>query len=204
MPKSQGRLIIFDGIDGTGKTTQIGLAQKVIEKTSTEVISIRYLGGTPIGEAIRQVYLSSIERPPQTTVYMAAAIQAALIPHIDHEKSDGKIILLDRGPLSLAAYQIIGDNMDKSFSTYADEGIRLLAPDLIILYDLDPKTALERKQTVKKDYFESKPIEYFDRVRQAYLDVSKLYSNVVLISASGNIENVHEETIKAISKVLAS
>jgi len=202
MPKLPGRLIIFDGIDGTGKTTQIELAQKELSNSQSGVISIRYLGSTPIGEALREVYLSRLERPPATSVYISAAIQAALIKRIEQEKSEGKLILMDRGPLSLAAYQIHGDNMDKSFYAYVEGGMRLLSPDLIILYDLDVKTALNRKQGHKKDYFESKPPDYFNRVRQTYLDEAKRYSNIAQIDASNVIDIVHEKTMQAISKVL--
>src|SRR4051794_4239442 len=92
-----GLVIIFEGIDGVGKTTQLNLVREELEAEGWAVYGTRNLGGTPIGEELRKTLLSSLERPETTNVYISAAIQEALVAAINGQREAGKIILLDRG-----------------------------------------------------------------------------------------------------------
>src|ERR1039458_4190816 len=111
---SGGFLIIFDGIDGVGKTTQLNLADQSLKAEGWPVSISRNLGGSPIGEALREVLLKPIDRPPTTDLHVSVAIQEALVPAIVTERQAGRLILMDRGPLSLAAYQIYGSGVDEA------------------------------------------------------------------------------------------
>src|SRR5438270_2506303 len=104
---SGGSIIIFDGIDGVGKSTQLKLAEEVLTQNGWSTKTARNLGGTPIGEELRKVIKSDIPRPPETNLYISAAIQEALIQSMAEDRQQGKLILMDRGPLSLAAYEIL-------------------------------------------------------------------------------------------------
>src|ERR1700679_687500 len=111
---SGGLLIMFEGIDGVGKTTQLNMVKEALGQQNWLISTARSPGGTPIGEDLRSVMLESHPRPPMTDLYIAAAIQEALIARTDEERADGPIMLHDRGPLSIAAYQIYGSGVDSA------------------------------------------------------------------------------------------
>ncbi len=200
-----GLVIMFEGIDGTGKTTQLNLAKEALEKAGWPVLATRNLGGTPIGEALRDVIMSPLERPPMTDFYTSLAIQEPLLDLIDTARSQGKIILMDRGPLSLAAYQIYGAGVDESIGwQHVGNGMDRIKPDAVILYDMDPGPALERnrKHPEKASYFESKPPEYFQKVAEGFRAAGTRYS-VTAIDAAQSIDDVQMQTLAAISGLLA-
>lgn len=199
-----GLLVMFEGIDGSGKTTQIQLSEQKLQSSDWSITTTRSLGGTPIGEALRTVMLQSISRPAMTDLYISLAIQEALIESIATARTRGSIILLDRGPLSIAAYQIYGSYINESIGwRYADNQMKRLAPDLVIVYVCDPKQALERarRKSGTGDYFENMPLDYFERVARGYQAASKRYESVV-IDASQSIDAVRTQTMQHIDKLL--
>jgi dTMP kinase len=203
-PLPHGLVIMFEGIDGTGKTTQLSLVQKALEQAGWPVLSTRNLGGTPIGEALREVILSPVERPPMTDFYTSLAIQEPLLNMIDAARKEGKIILMDRGPLSLAAYQVYGsDILEVDGWHYVASGMERLQPEAVILYDIAViETALGRKHSEKPDYFESKSQNYFQRVAKGYHIAAQRYPVVTTIDADQSIDAVQEQTMAVIIQLL--
>jgi dTMP kinase len=202
---SNGALIIFDGIDGGGKTTQIQLVQEQLEKAGHKVMSLRNPGGTPIGEALRQVFLSPVERPPTTDLYMSVAIQESLIEEVSDLRRRGYIVLMDRGPFSIAAYQVYGSGIDPGLGwKHVGMGMNKLSPEATILYVANVKLVLSRAKNKPNagDYFESKPIDYFNRVAEGYKQAAKRYDNVEVINASDSLETVNKATMAVINQVL--
>jgi dTMP kinase len=196
---------MFEGIDGAGKTTQINIARNALLAAGWPVHCTRNLGGTPIGEALREVVLSPLQRPPLTDLYASVAIQEALVVSIDDARQAGKIILMDRGPLSLAAYQIYGTGVDEALGwRYVDSGMERLKPETIILYESDVAMATERTKQMKDkaDYFESQPLSYFKRVANGYKAAGQRYPMEV-IDASQSIDVIHELTMEVIRQTLA-
>jgi dTMP kinase len=140
-----GLLIVFEGIDGVGKTTQIELTRQALAEQGWAVEIRRNLGGTPIGEALREVIKSPLERPGLTNLYISAAIQEALIEAVQKDRAAGKLILMDRGPISLAAYAVYGDGLDPEYGwPYVERGMQLLKPELTIIYQADVDLALKQ------------------------------------------------------------
>lgn len=204
-PLPAGLVIIFEGVDGVGKTTQLELARKTLEGAGWPVMATRNLGGTPIGEALREVMMSPLERPPLTDFYMSLAIQEPLIDVIDAARKEGKVILMDRGPLSLAAYQIYGGGVDETLGwPHVDKAVGRIKPDAIILYDMEPRAALgrNREHPEKASYFESKPADYFSRVASGFREAAGRYPAEV-IDASRPIGEVHERTMSVIQHLFA-
>ncbi len=200
-----GLLIAFDGIDGCGKTTQLNLVAKELSTQNYQVYKTRNLGGSPIGEELRSALLKTVSRPPLTDLYVSAAIQEALIEPINNERAKGSIILLDRSPLSLVAYQSFGSGVSEELGwKFADSGIEKLNPDLIFVYDIDPNVAIERARNHSgaADYFEEKPIEYFDKVSNGFNSAAERYS-AVAIDANTTIENLYALTIGKVNELLA-
>lgn len=203
-----GLLVIFEGIDGVGKTTQLELAHDALQAEGWFTYETRNLGGTPIGEALRDVMKSPLPRPPQTNLYLSLAIQEALISTLQAERAKGKIILLDRGPLSLAAYGIYGGGLDELLGWhYVEAGMEQMNPDLTILYRTDVKTALARlqKKPDKGDYFENQPLSYFEQVNRGYEIAAKRYEQqTAAVDAGQPIEVVHEATMALIRRALSA
>jgi dTMP kinase len=201
-----GLLIIFEGIDGAGKTTQVELSREALESEGRPVQTSRNLGGTPIGEALRQVILSPLERPSPTNLYISVAIQEALIDAIDSARGRSKIILMDRGPLSLAAYEIYGGGLDAPLGwPHVDDGMDRLRPELVIFYKADVVTALQQasQKRHRADYFESQPPSYFERVAKGYEAAAKRYTKqVVTVDGGQSIEAVQAETMRLIRQAL--
>jgi len=200
-----GLLIIFEGIDGVGKTTQIELVRQKLAAEGWPVEVKRNLGGTPIGEALREVIKSPLERPGLTNLYISAAIQEALVEAINRDRADGKLVLMDRGPMSLAAYAVYGDGLAENFGwPYVERGIQQLRPDLTIIYQADIDMALDhaRQKPDQADYFESKPRDYFERVAQGYVEAAKRYPNSVVIDANRSIDAVQTDTMRRIRTLL--
>jgi len=208
-PSKGGLLIVFDGIDGAGKTTQLQLAQEALKSEGWPVYTTRNLGGTPIGEELRKIIKSPLERPESTNVYIAVAIQEALIEAIQAEKAKGQLILEDRGPLALAAYELYGSGLDKSLVwPHVERGMVELKPKLTIIYDVDVNAGLQRAKQksaqARADYFESKPHDYFERVAKGYQLMAKQCGDAaVVIDANQPIEAVRRATMRAIRRALA-
>lgn len=199
-----GLVVLFEGLDGSGKTTQLTMARQKLEIAGWPIMATRNLGGTPIGEALREVMLSATERPPMTDLYTSLAIQEALLEEIDNARNVGKIVLVDRGPLSLAAYQIYGRGIGEAGWHYVEGGMARFSPEATILYEIDAAAALARARHVgSSDYFESKPPKYFDEVARGY-SAAKSKFNVKSVDASLTVEQIHLETMTIIEHAIQS
>ncbi len=209
MPKLKtvpnGLLVFFEGIDGAGKTTQLKLLADQLKNDGWLVEHSRSHGGTPIGEALREVSLSHIERPVATDFYVSLAMHIALLEQVRSWREQGAIILIDRGPLSLVAYQIYGDGLSEQAAwPIVENDFRAFAPELVITYSAPVKTALTRAKVHKAaaaDYFENKPPGYFQRVQKGYLAASERLG-AQIINANRPIKAVQTETYATVQSVL--
>ena len=199
------RIVFFDGGDGTGKTTQIDLAKSVISKNGHSVYATRLMGGSDIGEALRTVMLSESKRPPETDMHMALATYYALY---DKLKSlhDVDIVLIDRSPLSIIAYQSYGSKIDLELAkTQVDIVFSKLQPDLIIVYDAEASSLQTRREHRNNhqdtDYFESKSIQFHQAVAEGYRIAAQDYG-AKLINANQSVDEIHEQTLKLIEPLL--
>lgn len=200
-----GRLVVFEGIDGVGKTTQLKLAEDRLTQQGYSVYATRNLGGSLIGEELRQIMLKPVERPPLSDLYISMAIQAALTEVIDGKRAENNIILLDRGPITMAAYHAYGGGLDKDMCwQYADIGMEALKPELVLYFTADLDTAIKRARLVsgKADYFESKPRTFFENVLSGYEEGRERYG-MVEVDANKTIESVNSFVMAEITSILS-
>lgn len=198
---TDGLIIMFDGPDGIGKTTQVELAQKELEATGYTVHRTRINGGTPIGEALRSVILSELPRDTETDLYIAMAMYNELAKNLQTQRKQGMVILVDRSPLSIVAYQSYGSGLELMQAYWAtDETLKYFSADLILTYHARPSTFLKRFAN-PPDYFQNKPPEYFERVAKGYVDAAAHY-NTPIINADDPIDIVHTETMRYIHVAL--
>ncbi len=165
--------ITFEGPEGSGKTTQIPQIQNFLLEAGYLVFSTREPGGTSIGNQIREVLLANknTEMHPRSEILLFQASRAQLVEQeIKPRLAQGEIVLCDRYADSTIAYQGYGHGVDleqlRSIVNFATSGLK---PDLTLLFDLDVKVGLARRQkdgdVNRLDAFE---LEFHQRVRNGY------------------------------------
>ncbi len=172
----KGRLITFEGIDGSGKSTQASLLAESLRLRGLTVHFLREPGGTAVGERIREVLLdrSHSEMTPfaELFLYLAARAQITgeiILPALDR----GEVVVMDRYLDSSVAYQGaargLGVDLVMGLNSVAAYG---LVPDRTYLVDCDPKTALSRTSATP-DRLESEGKAFMSKVREGFLSISR-------------------------------
>jgi dTMP kinase len=200
-----GKVIMFDGPNGVGKTTQMDLARTELERRGFTVFKTRVHGGTPIGEALRDASLSNVDRPPLTDLYISLAAHAALVEIVNQQRHNGFVTLIDRSPLSIIAYQVYGSGLDKDQTlTLVDKSMQDFNPDLVILYNAPRSVTKNRldNSNMPNDFFEDKPDDYQERIHEGYVFAAERYQ-AKAIDASVDIATIHRETMRLIDEVIA-
>lgn len=200
-----GLVVFFEGIDGVGKSTQLEMAAKSLRGDGWAVETTRAHGGTDIGEALREVSLSDMERPVGTDFGISVAIHEALAVKVDEWRRLERIVLIDRGPFSMVAYQMYGDGLELERGWQAVEhDLGLFSPELNLVYTAALSVAADRmhqRSGEKANYWESKPAGFFDLAQQGYMDAAERFGATV-IDAERSIDAVHDETMAAIQTAL--
>ncbi|MBT8200975.1 MAG: dTMP kinase [Acidimicrobiia bacterium] len=142
------RYIAFEGVDGAGKTTVAGRVADALRHDGFDVVMVREPGGTPIGEAVRQILLEAGESMvPRTEALLFAAARTQLAAEvIEPALAHGSFVLSDRTVYSSLAYQGGGRNLGvESVREPNVWGLGKVWPDLVIWLDVDPETGLFRE-----------------------------------------------------------
>jgi dTMP kinase len=169
-----GRLIAFEGVEGSGKSTQLELLRRVLESRGREVVVTREPGGTPAGEQVRSVLLDpEVELHPRAEALLFAAARAELVEAVIRPALErGAVVLCDRYLDSSLAYQGaargLGQGPVEEVNRFATGG---LLPDLVVLLDLDPASGLRRRAGAL-DRIEAQDLGFHRRVRQAFRDLA--------------------------------
>jgi dTMP kinase len=166
--------ITFEGLDGSGKTTQVELLKRALEADGHEVVATREPGGTELGEAVREVVLHRHEEiVPWAEAALFAAARAQLVERvIAPALARGATVLCDRYIDSSLAYQGAGYGNDmtelRTLQDFATAGLR---PDLTLLLDVPVEVGLERtRRRAEWNRFEdTEEVAFFEAVREAYL-----------------------------------
>ena len=167
-----GLLIVFEGAEGAGKTTQVSLLARRFEASGTGVLVLREPGGTALGDSLRHILLDapgSLEAPSEALLFMAS--RAELVRRrIDPALADGVIVLMDRFFLSTYAYQVAGRGLPeeevRAANSLATHG---LVPSLTMVVTVPAKEGLARAtQRGAHDRIERSGAEFHDRVEKAF------------------------------------
>jgi dTMP kinase len=176
-----GKLIVFEGVEGCGKTTQMQLCNQWLQSLSIPVVTTREPGGTQLGLHLRSLLLESskdkaISATTELLLYAADRcqhVEQELLPNL----KSGKIILCDRYIDSTIAYQGYGRNLDMNLihqlNSIATSGLK---SDLTLWLDLDVEQGMARKQKTgeKADRIEQEKIEFHRRVQKGYKEQAAL------------------------------
>ncbi|GAB7140915.1 dTMP kinase [Deferribacterales bacterium RsTz2092] len=191
--------ISIDGIDGTGKTTQLKRLADYLVASGCDVCLTREPGGTPAGVAIRSILLDKhSDISPTTELLLFCADRAEHQRKIADALGAGQVVLCDRFLSSTIAYQIYGRGFEKpEMLEYITKNTVTLFPDITIILDLPVDVSIKRSlarlnnigSSVSEGRFESESKAFFERVRAGFMDYAKKY-NAVVLDASGNEDDV--------------
>ncbi len=204
----KGKFIVIEGGDGSGKTTQIDLLKKSLQKAGMKVAYTREPGGTKLGEIIREILLHNkkVKLSPLTEAFLFNTSRATWIEKIVGPAiRKGEIVLTDRSYPSTYSYQGVAggvqiDQIDQLNKIAMSEYV----PDLIIIVDLDYKTAKDRREKgrLASDKIESRPESYQEKVYAGFRQFADKHANATLIDGRDSVENIHKKIIKKINNRL--
>jgi dTMP kinase len=201
--------ISFEGIEGSGKSTQIDLLESHLKELGYKVAKLREPGGTLMGEKIRDIFLqdTSEKVDPITEAFLLYASRKHLDQNFLREKiNQGYIVIADRYSDATVAYQCFGKGLEKDFIDLIHNSSNLLTPDLTFYMDISAEMSRERISYREMDRMESESVEFFDRVRQGYLQIaSENPERVISLDANKSINELKDEiATKTTEKLNAS
>jgi len=193
MPRSL--FISLDGLDGTGKSTQCRLLADWLRKQGQEVVECADPGGTPVGDAIRDLLLGrrhDMSLPCEAFLFMASRAQLTA-EVIRPALAAGRTVLADRYLLANVVYQGHAGGLDPDrlweIGRLATGG---LLPDLTFVLDLPVDVALSRR-TGPADRVESRDLAYHTRVREGFLAEAQRHPDIIqVVDAAQPVQKVHE------------
>ena len=172
-PKDRGWFLTLEGVEGTGKSTNLTFITDYLRNAGVDLIVTREPGGTPLGEEIRALLLSHRDEgmhPDTELLLMFAARAEHLRRKIQPALAAGQWVLSDRFTDATYAYQGGGRALDLQRIQILEEWTQgELRPDVTFLLDLDPEVGLARAAgRAELDRFEAEDLAFFHRVRHAY------------------------------------
>ena len=198
--------ISFEGIEGSGKSTQIELIEELIRAKGYQVKKLREPGTTELGEKIRNIFLEKTTETvdPITEAFLLYASRKHLDQNFLRQNlSDGAIVIADRYADATLAYQSYGKGLDHNFVKLIHDSSQLLSPDLTFYMDISAELSRERISDREMDRMESESIDFFKKVREGYLQIADDNpERVVVLDANKTIDELHESIKKIISNKL--
>jgi len=193
----RGRFITLEGIDGAGKSSHLAWLLDWLRRRGHEVVATREPGGTPLGEALRNIVLHQPMHLETEALIMFAARREHIESLIRPALHDGKWVVSDRFTDATFAYQGGGRGLARERIAVLAEWVHgNLQPDLTLLFDLPPHIAIQRLAGTGNapDRFEREQAAFFARVRDAYLDRARLDPlRVRVVDASGSPDQVKNQ-----------
>ncbi|MGM0367033.1 MAG: dTMP kinase [Actinomycetota bacterium] len=191
----KGLFITFEGLDGSGKTTQIKLLCSYLKGKGHDVISTIEPGGTEVGQKIRKILLNTegLNITPKAETFLFLASRAELVSKVINPAMDeGKIIICDRFFDSTIVYQGIARNLGKKkildMSLWATGS---LVPDITFLLSVRADEGEIRKKGMEADRMEKEESEFKKKVYEGYLELARDFpERFVVIDGEKDIESI--------------
>ncbi len=205
---TRGKFITLEGGEGVGKTTNLSFISSYLQNHGIDVIVTREPGGTRLAEKIRELLLDSNNESisESAELLLMFAARAQHIKHvIEPALSQGKWVLCDRFTDATYAYQGGGRNMNMSTLEWLENLVQgALRPDLTLLLDAPVEVGIARaRDRGQLDRFESEKIDFFERVRQAYLRQAELYpERIKLVKADQPLSDVQNKLIDVLRPLI--
>lgn len=202
---THGKFVSFEGIEGCGKTTQIGLLSEYLKKRSIAHTITREPGGTAVGEGIRKILLNSetihLTSASELLLFYASRsqnIQEKIKPALDRNE----MVICDRYYHASMAYQGYGRGIPLEFIQKLTSLVCYpFRPDVTFLLDIEPEVGLARARArnhgrpENEGRFEAEDLEFYNKVRDGYLELASADERIQLIYADRPIEAVHRHIL---------
>ena len=209
MQKNKGFFITIEGIEGVGKSTNINAIKGYLTQKKIDFIITREPGGTLLAEKIRDLLLEANNDEKLSELSELLLIFASRAQHLEKlikpALTKGKWVICDRFTDATYAYQGEGRGLDWGKISQLEELVQEhLRPDLTIILDLDPRLGLERaKGRGELDRFEQEKMEFFTKVRTAYLKIAAADpERCIVIDASSELAEVSAQLLTALDNKL--
>ena len=198
--------ITLEGIEGSGKSTNIRVINNYLNDKNINYINTREPGGSEVGDQLRNILLNTEKKlSNQTELLLMLAdrvnhIETLIQPNLEK----GITVISDRFMDSSYAYQGGGREMGLDTITKIIDGLNIIQPNLTLLFDLPVEMALERaRKRSKLDRFESEDYDFHQRIRETYLFLADEDSErIKIIDASKDIEEVESQVKKILEQKL--
>jgi dTMP kinase len=206
-----GKFITFEGIDGSGKSTQLRMLAGYLRQKGVDIVATHEPGGTPLGSRLRAAFLETEEVvAPVSELLLFAADRAQHVELlIKPSLQQGRIVISDRYADATFAYQGAGRGFDESM---VNEVIALatggLKPYLTLFFDINVDTAIRRMNEHKgeervQNRMDLETKEFYDRVRKAYLGIAEREPDrFKVLDANGSIDEVQKVVLDIINRFL--
>lgn len=198
----KGKIIVFEGAEGTGKTTIAKKVEKYLKNKGEKVVFLREPGGTEISEKIRKILLDckskNIDKKTELLLYLASRAQL-ISEKIKKLLNQNCIIILDRFYLATVVYQGyargLNINLIRKINNFVIENIK---PDIAFILDASIKTILKRvKKRKNLNRLDKEKITFHKKVRNGYISESKKNRNCFLINTDNKtVKEVFEDVLK--------
>jgi dTMP kinase len=196
---ARGKFITVEGIEGTGKSTNVRFVAELVETKGFEVITTREPGGTAMAEEIRQLLLGhgreSVPETAELLLFFAARslhLENLIIPALD----SGQWVICDRFTDASRAYQGNGRGLDmRRIDTLADWVQQGIEPDLTLLLDAPAETGMQRaRDRGEGDRMDNEELAFYQRVRAGYLALAERHpERFAVIDASRPLDDVRAQ-----------
>jgi dTMP kinase len=210
----RGLFVTFEGVEGSGKSTQIARLAERLRRAGTEPVLTFEPGGTPVGAELRAVLLrASTVLSPEAELLLYAADRAQHVTEtIEPALRAGRLVLCDRYTDATLAYQGYGRELgvDRIRELHARPPLDLL-PDRTLLFDLDPEPALARARRRNEQEglasdegrFEQEELQFHRRVREGYLALAHAApERFRVLAADGAVEEVEARVVEALADLI--
>ena len=206
--RPKGRFITFEGVEGSGKTTQISASAERLRRLGWTVLETREPGGTSVGEQIRDVMLNRGNQQ-LTALTEAFLVMAARAQHIEEvvrpALASGAVVLCDRFVDSTLAYQGYGRGLDiqalRRLNRLATAG---LTPDMTLVFDVPVTIGLQRRRAHREvNRLDMESIAFHERVRKGFLQlVREEPRRMKIVKAGGTQEEISDAVADLIEPLL--
>lgn len=198
-------LITFEGIDGSGKSTQISLLKDALVKMGKRVEVFREPGGTPVSELIRSLLLNpELEINPVAELLLFSAARAQLVfERVKPLLNSGVIVILDRFCDSTVAYQGYGRNSlpVENILLINEAATGSLKPDITFYMKVDVETAVSRTYFESKDRMEQAGEEFFRKVSEGFDRLAANEKRFKTLNANEPVEAIHAQIMQHLNEL---
>jgi dTMP kinase len=196
----RGKFLVIEGLDGSGKSTQVKLLFHHLKKQGFKIVLTHEPTYERLGKMLREYYLKKVDLPRVDALLFAADRGENVETNILPSLNQGKIIISDRYYHSSIAYQ---SAQGLELKWLLELNKYFPRPDLTVIVDTLPKTCVKRVEKAKPTKVKFENVNFLEKVRKNYLKFPKILDEkIIIIDGNRKIKEVHADVLKEVEKVV--